>query len=305
VSETAIFSNVSLQQLPPASGKPVLYSVLETTTIASTDRKVAYVAPAHFEAPNWSHDGSYFLFNQDGKLYRLPTGVGGPTLVSTAPQNQCNNDHGLSPDNQWIAISDQTVPGGSSIYVLPAAGGTPRRITKLQPSYWHGWSRDGKTLAFTGQRNGEFDIYTIPVTGGEETRLTTAKGLDDGPEYSPGGQYLYFNSDRTGLMQIWRMHPDGSSQEPVLSEDANDWFPHMSPDGQWMVFLSYDRTVTGHPGEKDVQLKLMFLADKKVHTLAKLFGGQGTINVPSWSPDSKHVAFVSYELIPAEDVGAK
>jgi TolB protein len=301
-SVTAVFSNVTLTQLPPATGKTVLYSVLETTTIASTDRKVAYLAPAHFEAPNWSRDGSHFLFNQDGKIYSLPIDALQPALVSTAPQLQCNNDHGFSPDNHSIAISDQTVPGGSSIYMLPSQGGTPRRVTTLQPSYWHGWSPDGKTLTFTGQRNGNFDIYTIPVTGGDETRLTSAKGIDDGPEYSPDGQFIYFNSERSGLMQIWRMHTDGSQQERILTEDANDWFPHISPDGQWMVFLSYAPSVTGHPAEKDVQLKLMFLADKQVHTLARLFGGQGTINVPSWSPDSKHVAFVSYELIPDTDL---
>ena len=86
-------------------------------------------------------------------------------------------------------------------------GGTPRRITKNSPSYWHGWSPDGSTLAFVGQRNGDFDIYTIPVTGGDEVRLTTAKGLDDGPEYSPDGSHIYFNSERTGTMQIWRMPP--------------------------------------------------------------------------------------------------
>jgi len=182
--------------------------------------------------------------------------------------------------------------------------GVPRRITQKSPSYWHGWSPDGKTLAFVGRRDDDFDIYTIPAAGGDETRLTTAKGLDDGPEYSPDGKYIYFNSERTGRMQIWRMRPDGSEQEQVFSDDLNNWFPHISPDGQWMVFLTYDRSVTGHPENKDVMLRLMSLtgqsaADKTVTVLAKLFGGQGTINVPSWSPDSKRVAFVSYMLIPS------
>jgi TolB protein len=193
----------------------------------------------------------------------------------------------------------------SSIFIVPVEGGTPRQITKNSPSYWHGWSPDGKTLAFTGERNANFDIYAIPVAGGEETRLTKAEGLDDGPEYSPDGDYIYFNSERTGLMQIWRMKSDGSEQEQVLSDDTNDWFPHISPDGKWMVFLSYEKGVTGHPAEKDVMLQLMSMQDKKVRVLAKLFGGQGTINAPSWSPDSLKLAFVSYELLPEESAEPK
>ena len=157
-------------------------------------------------------------------------------------------------------------------------------------------SPDGKLVAF---RRG-WDLYTLDVAAGAETRLTTDKGLDDGPEYSPDGKFIYFNSVRTGTMQIWRMKPDGSGQEQVFSDDLNNWFPHISPDGQWMVFLTYGADVTGHPENKDVMLRVMALADKKITVLAKLFGGQGTINVPSWSPDSKRLAFVSYMLIPPE-----
>jgi len=169
-------------------------------------------------------------------------------------------------------------------------------VTAQGPSYWHGWSPDGKTVCFCGERKGQFDVYTIPVSGGAETELTRAAGHNDGPEYSPDGGAIYFNSDRTGAMQIWRMAPDGSHQEQVTSDEFNNWFPHLSPDGKWMVFLSYEKGVTGHPPDKDVTLRLMSLTDKKITVLAKLFGGQGTINVPSWSPDSKRVAFVSYEL---------
>jgi TolB protein len=303
VTETAVFSNVKLANLAPATGKPVLVSSLETITVASTDRHVEYVAADHFEAPNWSHDGSFFLFNQGGKIYQLALKSTQPKVIPTGAQDRCNNDHGISPDGQSIAISDSSaISGKSSVYVLPIGGGTPRQVTQASPSYWHGWSPDGKTLAFTGQRDGDFDIYTIPAAGGAETRLTTAKGLDDGPEYSPDGQYIYFNSERSGMMQIWRMKSDGSEQERVLTDETNDWFPHISPDGQWMVFLSYEKDVTGHPGEKDVMLQLMSMTDKKVHVLAKLFGGQGTINVPSWSPDSKKLAFVSYELLPEESL---
>jgi Tol biopolymer transport system component len=193
------------------------------------------------------------------------------------------------------------------------SGGAPRRVTQNSPSYWHGWSPDGKTLAFTGKRNGDFDIYTIPASGGDETRLTNAPGLDDGPEYSPDGRYIYFNSERTGHMQIWRMRPDGSAQEQVTFDDFNNWFPHISPDNKWIVFLSYGADVTGHPPNQDVQLRLLALgdgqldhrSDDKIRVLAKLFGGQGTINVPSWSPDSLKVAFVSYQLLPPDEAAIK
>jgi TolB protein len=304
--EKATFSNVDLSAPETSSTAPVLYSTLETVPIASTDRRVVYVAPSHSEAPNWTRDGAFFLFNRDGRIERLPVTGGSPQIIDTGTAVHCNNDHGISPDGQWLAISDSSqADHQSSIYLVPINGGTPRRITQNSPSYWHGWSPDGKTLAFTGQRNGEFDIYTIPVTGGAEIRLTTAKGLDDGPEYSPDGKYIYFNSERTGHMQIWRMLPDGSGQEQITFDEFNDWFPHISPDGQKMVFLSYGSEVTGHPPNKDVQLRVMNLSDGKITVLSTLFGGQGTINVPSWSPDSLKVAFVSYQLRPAEDAATK
>jgi Tol biopolymer transport system component len=300
--EKAKFANVELDALTPhASAQQTLYSSLETINVASMDRRVVYVAPEHFEAPNWMHDGGSFLFNQKGRIYRLPVGGGTPQVIDTGFAIQCNNDHGISPDSTSLAISDQSQePHLSVVYIVPIGGGAPRRITQNFPSYWHGWSPDGKTLAFVGERSGEFDIYSIPVTGGDETRLTTAKGLDDGPEYSPDGKYIYFNSERTGIMQIWRMRPDGSEQEQITSDELNNWFPHISPDGKWMVILSYDKSVTGHPENKDVTLRLMSLGDKKITVLAKLFGGQGTINVPSWSPDGKQLAFVSYELLPSK-----
>ncbi len=302
VVEQAVFSNVELTQAPPAAGEPVLYSTLERVTVDSADRKVVYLAPGRFEAPNWMRDGNAFLFNRDGHIERLAVGGGEPQRIDTGFVTRCNNDHGISPDATQLAISDNSQGDKNSlVYIVPIGGGAPRRITQKSPSYWHGWSPDGKTLAFVGQREGEFDIYSIPAAGGEETRLTTAKGLDDGPEYSPDGTYIYFNSERTGHMQIWRMKADGSGQEQVFSDDLNNWFPHISPDGKWMVFLTYGADVTGHPENKDVKLRLMSLSDKKITVLANLFGGQGTINVPSWSPDSKELAFVSYMLIPPEN----
>jgi len=298
IVEEAVFSNVTLQAPAAISSQPALYSSLETIAIDSTDRRVVYVAPGSFEAPNWSRDGASLLFNRNGHIEKIAVTGGTPETIDTGIANRCNNDHGISPDGHLLAVSDQSQEEHRSlVYVLPIGGGTPKRLTQNSPSYWHGWSPDGQTLAFVGERNGNFDIYTVPVTGGEEKRLTTAPGLDDGPDYSPDGKYIYFNSERTGKMQIWRMHADGSEQEQVTSDEYNNWFPHISPDGKWMVFLSYDASVKGHPEDKDVMLRLMSLQDRKISVLAKLFGGQGTINVPSWSPDSKRLAFVSYQWL--------
>ena len=295
--ETAVFSNVELG-VPPHSESPTLYSTLETVAIASTDRTVVSVVPHHIEAPNWTPDGKHLIYNGDGRLYRILAAGGSAELIDTGFAIRCNNDHGISPDGTQIVISDQSqAPNQSIIYTLPIGGGTPKRITENFPSYWHGWSPDGKTLAFCGQRDGKFGIFTIPAEGGTETRLTTAVHLDDGPDYSPDGKQIYFNSDRTGLMQIWRMATDGTGLEQVTTDDANNWFAHISPNGKWMVYLTYDKSVEGHPANKDVSLRLMSLADGKITILAKLFGGQGTINVPSWSPDSSHVAFVSYQWL--------
>jgi TolB protein len=306
VTETAMFSNVGIAMLPPLTPDgplPILHSSLETLSITSDSRHVLYVAPEKFEAPNWSRDGKTLLFNRNGRILNMPIEGGPIRIIDTESSIQCNNDHGLSPDGALLAISDNSSAKDnhqSVIYIVPGTGGSPRRITQRSPSYWHGWSPDGQTLAFTGQRNGEFDIYTVLAAGGEETRLTTAPGLDDGPEFSPDGQYIYFNSERTGTMQIWRMRPDGTEQEQVTNDEWNNWFPHISPDGKWMVILSYAKDVKGHPPNQNVMLRLMPLGDKKMKVLTRLFGGQGTINVPSWSPDSTSIAFVSFELLPGK-----
>lgn len=295
--ETALFSQVELNPLPAiAQSKPLTESTIEIVPIGSKDRRVFYHTSKHLEAPNWSPDGKFLLFNQGGRIWRLSTNGIDLETVNTGFATRCNNDHGISPNGTELVISDQTKTGKSMIYILPITGGDPRQVTMTGPSYWHGWSPDGKTLAFCGERNKEFDIYTIPAGGGEERRLTDTPGLDDGPEYSPDGKFIYFNSERSGLMQIWKMLPDGSRPEQVTTDALNNWFAHPSPDGKWLVFLSYAAEVKGHPENKEVQLRLMNLQTREIQPLAKLFGGQGTINVPSWSPDSKRVAFVSYHF---------
>ncbi|HQI28594.1 MAG TPA: hypothetical protein PLT20_10965, partial [Sedimentisphaerales bacterium] len=298
VSETALFSEVEFKVLGKAKvGDRVVESTLEIVSVETGERRIVHRERRHFEAPNWSRDGSYLLFNGGGRLFTIPITAGEPKLLNTGFATRCNNDHGFSPDGKWLAISDQT-EGESRIYVLASEGGTPRLVTPLAPSYWHGWSPDGRTLAYCAARGGNYDVYAIPVEGGAEQRLTDAAGLDDGPDYSPDGRTIYFNSERSGLMKIWRMNADGSQQEPVTTDlDHADWFPHPSPDGKLLVFLSYDRSVQGHPANKNVCLRIMDLPDGKPRILARLFGGQGTINVPSWSPDSRSVAFVSYRLV--------
>lgn len=297
--ETAVFSNVVIETIPqkPDSLKQI-ESTLETIPISSFDRRVVYHTKGRIEAPNWNPDGKTLIYNSDGLLYKIPAEGGEPELIPTDFAKRINNDHGISPDGSRIVISDQTETGKSLIYTLPIEGGTPQKITQTGPSYWHGWSPDGKTLAYCASRNGNYDIYSIPVEGGKEIQLTTAEGLDDGPDYSPDGKYIYFNSERTGTMQIWRMKTDGSEQEQITTDEYNDWFAHPSPDGKWIAYVSFGTDVPSgsHPANKDVMLRLMNLETKEIRIMAKLFGGQGTINVPSWSPDSQRLAFVSYRL---------
>lgn len=298
VRETAIFTNVHLQE-KIVTEERVVESTLEIIDSQTGERQVIRQAQEHFEAPNWSPDSLTLLYNSGGRLYHMPSIGGEAVMLDTQFADRCNNDHGYSPDGTELAISHNTEDKGSLIYIMPATGGEPRLVTELGPSYWHGWSPDGQKLVYCARRGDNFDVYAIGRDGGEEVRLTDAEGLDDGPEYSPDGQTIYFNSVRTGQMKIWRMDPDGGNPTQVTQHDEfGDWFPHPSPDGHWIVFLSYDKSVEGHPPNRDVKLRIMPADETEdPRIIAHLFGGQGTINVPSWSPDSRHFAFVSYRLV--------
>jgi len=300
----SVCTAVSLLAAVPVAQQPAprVESRLEVLDVYTGARRVVHTAPVRFEAPNWSRDGQHLLINQGGLLFRVPVSGGAPEQVNTGDVAACNNDHGYSPDGSLLAIS--CGPKGSRLFVVPAGGGTPRLVVGESPAYWHGWSPDGRTLAYVGRRddNLNLDIYVVPVGGGTPQRLTTAPGLDDGPDYTPDGAWIYFNSERTGTMRLWRMRPDGSAQTQVTFDEAYaDWFPHPSPDGRWLVWLSYASDVTGHPPNKDVVLRIALLSeatgDLRPRVLTRLFGGQGTINVPSWSPDGRSVAFVSYRLL--------
>jgi TolB protein len=272
-----------------------------TSHIAVADRdgrneRVLYSSPRLFEAPNWSPDGKYLLLNSEGRLWRLALDGGEPQLVDTgAVTKGINNDHGISPDGKWYVIS------AGHMYVLPSSGGEPRQVTQHRPSYYHGWSPDGKMLAYCAQRDGNFDIYAIPVEGGEEVRLTSSPAYDDGPDYSPDGRWIYFNSDRSGSWDVWRIPVSGAGPgdrlaERITSDEYEDWFPHPSPDGKWLVFLSYEKGTKGHPANQNVLLRTMPMGGGPISVAMKLFGGQGTINVNSWSPDSRRFAYVRYEI---------
>ena len=302
VIEKAQFWNVRLEK--PAGENVDGYqkpspSRLEILDIETGNREVIYETETHIEAPNWSVDGKYLIYNSEGKLFKFDLKERKPKEINTGEITSNNNDHGISFDGKMLAISSSTEDDGKSrsiIYTVPVNGGTPVRITENGPSYWHGWSPDGDWLTYCAERNGNYDVYKIPTKGGMEIRLTSAEGLDDGPEYSPDGKYIYFNSTRTGMMQIWRMKPDGTEQDQVTFDNFQNWFAHPSPDGKLLIFISYlpEVPASSHPRNKRVMLRIMPVEGGVIKTVAFLYGGQGTINVPSWSPDSKKVAFVSF-----------
>jgi TolB protein len=276
------------------------YSILETVDVFTGTRTVLKEFDYVIEAPNWTRDGRFLIYNSLGKIYKYELCTGVISTVDTGFAIDCNNDHVLSADNSEIAVSHATFDDATSrIYILPLKGGAPRLVTEKGPSYLHGWSPDGQRLAYCAERNGQYDIYTISAYGGPETQLTNLPGLDDGPEFSPDGKHIWFNSTRSGLMQVWRMETDGSNPTHMIVEESNDWFPHVSPDGKWVVYITYrkDEVDPGdHPANKNVELRLIPAEGGQPRTIASLFGGQGTINVNSWAPDNRTIAFVSYRL---------
>ncbi|QAY66992.1 TolB family protein [Paenibacillus protaetiae] len=275
-------------------------SILETVDTATGERQTLAEFDSLIEAPNWTKDGKRLIFNSGGLLYSFDLASGTYAAIDSGYADHCNNDHVLSPDQARVAVSHHTKEDGQSrIYIVPLEGGAPQLITPMAPSYLHGWSPDGKTLAYCAERKGQYDIYTIPAAGGVETQLTHTQGLDDGPEFSPDGRHIWFNSTRSGLMQVWRMNADGSEQSQMTFDESNAWFPHVSPDGETVAYLVYkkgDVSPNDHPANKQVEIRLMPSSGGGYRTLVQLFGGQGTINVNSWSPDSRKLAFVSYRL---------
>ena len=293
-------------------------SILQVFDIETGEAKVLKEFDCVIEAPNWSSDGTFLTYNSNGRIFKFEIATGDVVEIESYFVDNCNNDHVLDPDGSGIYVSHHTKEDGlSRIYKIHFDGRLPRLVTPLAPSYLHGITPDGKTLAYCAERNGSYDIYTIPAEGGNETRLTTAFGLNDGPEYDCNGEYIWFNSERSGRMQAFCMKADGSGQTQMTHDlHWNTWFPHISPDRQKVVMVAYTETDV-RPGEhvpnKNVELRLMrrnsnggLQCDRnsacendaanwgEPETILKLFGGQGTINVNSWAPDSKRFAFVSY-----------
>ncbi len=306
--ESAQVSNVRI--IRPAADDFVPYqdyigSNLEVMDMETGNRRILHRSPVSLQAPNWTHDGQYLIYNSEGLLYKYDLETGQVSELNTGFADQNNNDHVLSWSGKEIAISHhaESEDGRSTIYTLPLTGSDqPRQITQKGAghSYLHGYSPDDKTLVFTGHRKDKYDIYTVDIATGEETQLTDTATLDDGPEYSPDGQHIYFNSNRTGTMQLWRMNADGSNQEQLTFDRYNDWFPHVSPDGKSLVFLSYHDDVDSadHPFYRHVYLRQMPIEGGEPTIIAYVYGGQGTINVPSWSPDGKSIGFISNTRLP-------
>lgn len=270
-------------------------SIIEIHEVATGAVREVLAVEGRIEAPNWDPAGDNLLVNGEGRLYRVALANPALLAVKTGFAVKCNNDHGISPDGARIVVSHHT-GRGSEIFVLPAGGGEPVAVTQHAPSWWHGWAPDGKRLAYVAKRGeGPIDVYTIAVEGGEEVRLTGGEGHCDGPDYSADGARIYYNCDRTGQAQIWVMAADGTGQRQLFADDQVNWFPHPSPDGQWLVYLAFPPGTLGHPADLPVALVLCDPEGRDRRRIREFIGGQGTINVPSWSPDSSAFAYVRYE----------
>lgn len=303
VVETAIFKNVRIIKPVPESYvqyEDYIGSRLEVMNVTTGDKKVLLSTAHSIQAPNWTPDGKTLVYNSNGFLFKYELATGKTSMLNSGFATNNNNDHVLSSDGKQIAISHHNDDdnGDSSIYYLPIEGSdNPVKVTGqgLGASYLHGWSPDNKKMVFTGKRNGKYDIFELDVKTGKEKQFTNTPNLDDGSEYSPDGKYIYFNSDRTGTMQVWRMKSNGKDQTQLTFDEHNDWFPHVSPDGKQILMISFPKEVASddHPFYKHCLLRIMPVDGGNPKIISYIYGGQGTINVPSWSPDSKKVAFVT------------
>jgi TolB protein len=275
---------------------------------------LVYTASSIWEAPNWSPDGTYLLSNSGGHIYKFTLGKSGtaePKELAIPAKFDCNNDKAISPDGKKLAFS-ATVAGsdGSQVFLADAEGGNIKLMVPEKPSYFHGWSPDNKMLAFVAQRNGsnQFDIYRLPAAGGTEQQLTSDIHHEDGPDYSPDGKWIYINSNRSGKEAIWRFPANGAGPNDqnavrVVNDELEDWFPHISPDGKKIVYIGYPASAPTHdPRNVAIKIKLVAINQGRIgsggKTLIEAIGGQGTMNVNSWAPDSMRFAYVTYEALP-------
>ena len=268
-------------------------SFLSVYDLVADESRVVLVTERLIEAPNWHPDG-WLLVNGEGRLWRVPLDKPALLAVEMGCATRCNNDHGFSPDGTRIYLSSHT-DRGSEIYAMPAAGGVPLAVTDQAPSWWHGVSPDGGRIVYAAARgNRVVDIYSCAAAGGDETRLTFGEGHSDGPDFSADGAWVWYNSDRTGHAQIWRVRPDGTGHQQVFDDGFVNWFPHPSPCGRQVLYLAYPAGTEGHPKDLPVALRLMDPEGGNRRTVAEFLGGQGSINVPCWSPDGSAFAYVRY-----------
>jgi Tol biopolymer transport system component len=275
--------------------RKALLSRLSIFDLDKGSAESVHATTTHIEAPNWTPDGAALVVNGSGRLYRVPLSSPGLEAIDAGFAVNINNDHGVSPDGKSIVISDSTENGESCIYAMPISGGTPRKITELTPSYWHGWSPDGRILVYVGKRGATYRVHTCPFLGGPEKQLTDAFDHCDGPDYTADGQWIWFNGEREGDVQLWRMRPDGTGVQRMTNDRRVNWFPHPSPNGKHILYLAYESGTRGHPAMQSVELRLIPATGGEPKTLLRITGGQGTMNVPCWAPDSRKFAFVSYE----------
>jgi TolB protein len=298
-----------------AQTREQLRSKLYVYDLHTGKSQLIFTTDAVWEAPNWSPDGKYLISNSGGAIYRLAFKADGsvdtPEKLAIPPDYRCNNDKAISPNGKQLAFSATLPPAkNSQVFLADSGGANPRLMTQDTPSYFHGWSPDGKTLAFVAQRHGDgqYDIYGIPAAGGTEMRLSMNPHQDDGPDYSPDGKWIYINSDRSGKQAVWRFPAAGAGSddaqaELVVNDDLEDWFPHISPDGTKLVYIGYPAgTPTHNPRDVKITIRLAAISHgavaKTPKTLVEATGGQGTMNVNSWAPDSQRFAYVTYEKLP-------
>jgi TolB protein len=280
--------------------------IVETQTgqtrliLTSTDRL--------FEAPNWHPDGKTLVVNADGLLFRVDLDKPALREVPATGLPELNNDHLIAPDGKFYLLS----ANDGHIYRLPLAGGTAVRLTRPKDKarkfrHWlHGVTADGNTLSYVGTEVANGDewamraLWQVNLETGEDLRIGPGYSPADGPEYAPDGKSIYFNSEfrstRPGHAQIFRHDLASGQVTQITDDDRVNWFAHPAPDGSTLVYLSYPPGTEGHPADCEVILRLIEGSEGKPRDLVTLFGGQGTINVPSWAPDSRHLAYVAYPV---------
>ncbi|HEY2417538.1 MAG TPA: hypothetical protein VGH84_06435 [Steroidobacteraceae bacterium] len=293
-TETAVFSQVELKKPAPVAGALELFSSVQTIQTEDKFRRAMMVrtVTGRIGSVNWSADGQSLYFNQDGRLQKMSVLGGKPELISITPHLWCDDNHGLSPDNRQLAVSCASSPGRpASLYTLPVAGGAAKQVTHDGSAEFHGWSPDGASIAFTGIRNGHSDVYVVPAQGGEPKRLTST-AHNDGADFAADG-HIYFTSDRSGSAQVWRMNADGTQATPLTHDPGSDRFPHVAANGKQLVYLNAGSGKLG-----DATLKILDLDSGQSRVLVDLYGGDGSLNAPSWSPDNHHLAFTAYDRLP-------